>query len=586
MKRNRKSVLALLLALCMAMSLLCGSVWAAEDESVPDESAPAVEVQEAKASGDESVPEVEEEAPAQEPEEEPKESAPETEEETDAPELDAQEKVDYYATNLTVTSSQDVIGLKWTVPSKLNSIMIKTQGVVVEGCEKGTNAWKTLYSSSGSSDVRTTNSLQSGEGYWKDLKLVSRHTYQFRVYYTDGSDKGPYSNVVETTYYSSKQELDNLKEDVNAAKSGQGETFLNGSTLTIMRPLYTVNLTLQGQDSDGNFLFHADVTSPFKDNGFEESDSRYVRGLEFVLDGIYYIQRKNGEKVYHSLASRTSEDFTVESEDMAFGCNYLQLRLDAYNHDEFNLPEYFEETPMYLNIRVSKVPLDAGSAISDKSSFTLRTYDWAGGSVKTYEKTIPGIEHNVTESGLYVWYRKKGASSWTKKTLQSGKAAKIKGLSANTIYEWKAQYYMKSESKETGEIKTLTSDETSVYQVCTADKNKPKVKSSKCSGIKYAPHEIAAHWEKNGTNSWKWVKTQKWTTTEYTLKITLKSVPKNVKGLLVNGSPYKLKGKTVSVKLSTGGKSKGKTASINLQTYTNSNGSGAGPKMKYSYKIK
>jgi hypothetical protein len=151
--------------------------------------------------------------------------------------------------------------------------------------------------------------------------------------------------------------------------------------------------------------------------------------------------------------------------------------------------------------------------------------------------------------------------------------------------------YLKSVHHATGKTRTIWSPKTKTFTVRTAEKSKPAVKSYKISGIKYKPHKIAAHWESTGSGL-KWVKEQKWTTTEYTMKITFKSVPKGVYGYWVNKDTnvsrgmVKVKGKTITIKCSTIGKAKGKKTSIYLESCTNKNGTGRSPALKYSYKVK
>jgi hypothetical protein len=201
------------------------------------------------------------------------------------------------------------------------------------------------------------------------------------------------------------------------------------------------------------------------------------------------------------------------------------------------------------------------------------------------------LEENVTENGMVINYRVKGAKKWSKKTFKGGSSMKITGLKANTAYEWYAQMYVKSARHDTGEPSTMWSPKTKTFTVRTAEKSKPAVKSYKISGIKYKPHKIAAHWESTGSGL-KWVKEQKWTTTEYTMKITFKSVPKGVYGYWVNKDTnvsrgmVKVKGKTITIKCSTNGKAKGKKTSIYLESCTNKNGTGRSPALKYSYKVK
>lgn len=594
MKRNMKSVLALLLALCMAMSLLCTSVWAAEEDA-SDESAAAVEVQEAEAAAaeEESAPEEEEPAPEAEAEEEAPAEEPELE--TQAPAA-AAEPDDFYPTKATATLDGNAVTVKVTHGNI--SFNLDTRTIIYEGRDlTAGGSWKECVSES-LSNARGYNGgtpYGSKDGSWGDLQLVSGNRYEFRVCYTkqDGT-RTAYATTEPITYYSTTQEQAKLDEAIKtalasgkgdiAAENYDGETLSLGTQFVYQRPLYTMFLSVKG--SEGSTVqFHVEILPKFANNinynGIEKDGPGYVEGVDYYLDSYYYVG-EYGE-TYRSDVPHNAQDanFSVDFSNLAFGCNYLKLRLRQDVSGECKVSgldeEYVTEEPFCFNYPVGGSVLTANSAASTKDSISFGKMDT--------------ITNNVTEHGMVIQYRKKGDSSWSKKTFLSGSTMKISGLKANTVYEWNAQMYLKSIRHDNGEETTMWSPATNTFTVRTADKNKPAVKSYKISGIKYQKHQIDAHWESTGSG-FKWVKTKTWYTTEYTMKITFKSVPKGVCGYWLNKGTYagtslvKVKGKTITVKCSTNGKSKGKKTSIYLESCTNTNGTGRGPALKYTYTIK
>lgn len=592
MKRNLKSVLALLLALCMAISLLCASVWAAEeDASVPDESAAAevIEVQEEDASAeDESAPEEEEPAPEAEAEEEAPAEEPALEPQADEP-------GDFYPTKATASLDGNSVTVKVTHGNL--SFNLGTRKIIFEGRDlTAGGSWKECISES-LSNARGYNggtSEGSKDGVWGDLQLVSGNRYEFRVCYTkqDGTPT-TYATTEPVTYYSTTQEQAKLDEAIKTAlASGKGDITAenyDGENLSLstqfvyQRPLYTVFLSVKGAEGS-TVQFHVEILPKYanniNDNGIEKGGPGYVEGVDYCLDGYYYVG-EHGE-TYSSDVPLNAQDanFSVDFSNLAFGCNYLKLRLRQDVSGECKVSgldeEYVTEEPFCFNVVVGSSLLTANNAASTKDSISFGK--------------LAVLSENVTENGIVIQYRKKGDSSWSEKTFTGGSTMKISGLSANTAYEWRAQMYLKSKRHDNGNETTMWSPATSTFTVRTADKNKPAVKSYKISGIKYQKHQIDAHWESTG-NGYKWVKTQTWYTTEYTMKITFKSVPKGVcgywldKGTNASSSLVKVKGKTITVKCSTKGKAKGKKTSIYLESCTNANGTGRGPALKFSYKI-
>lgn len=607
MKRNRKSVLALLLALCMAMSLLCTSVWAAEeDTSVPDESAAPAEVvevqEEEEAPGDESAPEEEESAPAAE-----------AEDEAAAEELEAQD--DDYPNYLpkSVTVSMDGSKIAMTIKHGTRPVPVKgSELIVIEGKDvTAGGSWvqcKDFNLGNKWSDPSVTYSTASSdEGSWGSLALVSGHTYQFRVCYTypDGS-KGEYVQSNEITYGSAKQDQASIQEKITkyltvGLDSSEGEDRVypanydgiglsaNKTALFYNRPLYQLELDYTGSSTGDNgdtlLNFHAVCASRVPGTSDAE-------GLEFRMEGIYFINRQ-GEEQYQPLAGYdTKEDFTVSLNELGYGCNYVRPKMICYGYDDYDgVEQYYEDEPFCFGMHPYN-SLSQYSALTTNNAITLKPCTNYSGTL-SYDSALPSYKGNVSESGVTIWYRKKGASSWTKKKFKGTGIPKISGLKADTVYEWKAESYLVSKDPY-GKSRTLPATSTTkVFTVCTAVGSKPKVKSCKVSGAKVTTHTIAAHWDDVGSKL-VWREKQVWYTTDFKVTYTFKNPSKNIKGYTSGGVYAAVKGGKVTFKMSVNtGKSKKKSTkfSTKLQSCTNINGpgyevTGLSPTLKYSGKIK
>lgn len=477
MKTMIRRFTALLLALSMCLSLLCGSAWAAEDSSASLEEAPGqVQVQEETSEEEqgEETPSEETEAPEEEP--------PAEEQASEEEKLEAQE--DAVSNTLTYANSTQ------------NAAQL---------------------------DELIRDALQNGES---------------KIY--------------------------------TSAYDGKGLSAGNEKTRTELlynRPLYQLRVWCE-KIENGKVTFHAEVFDKAADNGMDENAPGYIRGIEYSICDVYYLGENGYEQTADGVSNKKSVDFTIDFSDMARGCNYIRFKLYQFAPDRFNLDEYVQEEPICFNLNVTTLPV-SGWMSADKSSITLGTVDavTAGG--------------NVQENGINVQYRVKGAKSWSKKSFKAGKTIKLTGLKANTIYEWKLQHYMKSKRHDDGSTDTITQDWNSTT-TRTGVSSKPAVKSVKCSGIKYTKHQTNGQWV-HGT----WYPAKTWYTTDYTIKVTFKSIPKGVVGIMTDGNiKCKLSGKTITVKQSFTGKVKGKKGYVNLQTYTNKSGIGLSPKLKYTYTIK
>ncbi len=649
MKNKLKSLLALLLALCMALSLCTVTVWAAEEDAgdgsisaqaEEPEVEEAVSVQEEDEEPAPEEAEDEEPAPQEEPEAEPDEpeeaeasqpeetSEPETQEqeesaepeeaeEAQSDEVEPQAAPSYYPASLTVAAqSVDSITVKWvhgSLPGNAGSDHILLEGRDVTANGRWTEVWGTYVS-----NARSTNFATGSGSVWDTLSLVTRHEYEFRLCYTSGSgERGASVTSGRTTYYNKAQEKVNLQSQIDQVKNSPvtvahdaayDENYLipGQSWVEYNHPLFKVKFTCTGTASGvgadaGHTLlvFRADYTNKFANNGFEESDARYIPGPLFHPEYCSFITEEGTESYNHDIAKAAepskSFEFNVDLNELGYGCNFLRFRMGCfqYNGYDYGFDEHWGALdPLYFNVGIASTRLSAESALTTKDTITLKPCTNYSGTL-SYDDALPSYKGNVSESGCYVWCRKKGAKRWgSPKTFTGTKVPTIKKLKADTVYQWKAQYYLKS-TDHNGNVQTLTAPETKAFTVCTAVKDKPKVKSCKVSGAKVVTHTIKAHTEKTSTG-WKWVPKQVWYTTDFTVTFTFDKASKNIKGYTSNGVYAKAKNGKVKFKMSvsTGKKKqKAKQFTTKLQSCTNTNGpgvevSGLSPKLKYTGKIK
>ena len=518
------------------------------------------------------------------------------------------------ATSLTVRDNIDKIGLEWVTPSTIS--LITSEQLILQGRKKGDGGWTTVFQRSGGSDVRDEKKATSGEGSWDTLPLKSGQTYEFRLYYVDKYGNPGKAATAQTTYYCKSQDKAALQATISAQQnkpitvthdSGYNEQYLIPGTTWAKydHPLFTATFTCTGtttassmgsnyEQGDTLLVFRADYKSKVANNGFAEGDARWVPGVYYYPECYYYVDQ-DGKDHYAGLSAKQdakgSYQFYVNLSRMGYGCSHLKFRLGTFQYGgyKYGVPETIDLKPLYFNVGLSKTPLYAFCPTSKKDSATIRPYEIVGGSALNFLKTVPKYKGNLTENGVTVWFRKKGVKSWTKKSFKNGKAIKLTGLKPDTVYQWKAQYYMKSKNHN-GETKTLTAPVTDVFSFATAVNAKPKVKSCKVSKVEVVRHKIAAHWEKSGTNSIKKVKEQIWYTTDFTVTYTFAKPSRNIKGYTSGGVYAPVKNGKVSFNMSvnTGKKkARAKKFTTKLQSSTNANGpSGLSPALKYNGKIK
>ena len=129
------------------------------------------------------------------------------------------------------------------------------------------------------------------------------------------------------------------------------------------------------------------------------------------------------------------------------------------------------------------------------------------------------------------------------------------------------------------------------FYINTAQSKSPVVTSVKISNCKFGKETINGYWESDGD----WHPSETFNTAKYTIKVSVKKLPKNIKGLRlkVGSATYYAKGRkktyTFKVKYRDRKKIKGKKITSYFaysgNTFTNSP-LGLSPAKKFSYKIK
>lgn len=602
MKQPLKSLLSLLLAMCMALSLAGTAVWAAEDVSPAAEESVVAQAEEAAPAEDaapvqEAAPVEDapaEDAPAEEPAEEPAEAAVPAE-----GEVEPQLAPAYYPTDLTVTGTGvDTLSVKWThgdLPGMTgsNRILLEGRDITAGG------SWEKLYSTLISNARSTTTNSGSGS-QWGDLPLVTRHQYEFRLCYTDEyGNRGTEATAGPATYYNKDQEKALVQQKITnyltvglSPSEGENKVYTsaydekglsaNQTELLYNRPLYQMGVKFTGTSEStdpsnpGTLLnFHATYASRVPCNDAPASQVAYVEGLDYRLEGLWFIN-KNGQEQFQSLSESAvgEQDFSVNMNNLAFGCNYVKLRLICYGYSDYGVDQYWVEQPIYFNIVPGATPLGGTMALTNARTLSLGT--------------VPGPTANVSETYMTIWYRAKGTADWSETSVPGGSSIQIGGLKPDTNYEWQAQYFIRSVDHN-GAVQTLEGPKTDVFTTCTAVTAKPKVKSAKVSKSKVVFHKTRAAWIHG-----KWYPSQSWYTTEFTVTYTLDKPSKNIKGYTSNGVYARAKGNKVSFRMSvnTGKKKKkAKKASASLRSSTNPNQagstvSGLSPALKVKIKIK
>ena len=421
-------------------------------------------------------------------------------------------------------------------------------GVVIAASTDNKATWQVVDSWSftgGNKDLKWNTKALSGAA---SFKMDLEKEYYVKAYYVESDGKkgpdsnicGPFGPVEDESKIPGKIEA----ASTSAVKATGIDTGLlkKGTTATFERDFYKLTLTVKEiKGSDVTFAVKLEPKEPYGTYLFMEYGNIRCTDKYGKSHGEFFM----------------NDEATINMADMAVGCNQLLIPVtctvrNTYdrNQKKYKFEEYiyFDAAPQSPSLSVSK---------ADTKSITLG---------KAYSNKI-----NCTDSGTTVYYRKKGAKSWKSKTFAKGKAMKITGLSASSVYQFKAVDFVKSKDRN-GKVKTISSNDSKEFIFRTANKTGPAIKSAKTSKVSQKTKKFNGQWVKSGIH-WKWQKSFTSKATIFKLSIKLKSKTPAAGLILVDpdGVGHLIKGTKDTFNLSTEikGYKKGKTVKFKVATFGN-----------------
>ena len=448
------------------------------------------------------------------------------------------------------TSGYSAINYSWT---NNPSAQVNAQGVRVVISSDGGETWEVIKEVNykyGASYKSVNSDSYSG--------LEHRKNYYCKVFYFDSTDKeGPDSNVVgpiECLIESElKKETAEKIKDAAAQKGSYNYTNYNeqrlskGSKAVFDRGLYKLTLEVT-KVSGTKITFKGTVKNKFPED------------LQVYCDSVSWIKSLSAKSSNVSISKDSTFTCTADLSEMAQGCNYLKFYMEV--NGGYASGDYDSSETLYLNVNPNGNSLSLNNAYANKNTISL-------GQAFTGDS-------NTTDSGTVVYYRKKGAKKWSKKTFAKGKSMKLSKLSANTVYQFQTQNYIKSKKKggyldKKGTVITNYSDKSNTLSVRTAMAKAPAIKSIKVSKVKVIKTHLKASVFWNG---YKWVYTpaRDSYSTSYKMTVTLKS--NGSKGLMITNTDrsrtgahfFKGSGKTFTISGTFNGKMKGKKVKMKFAT--------------------
>ena len=396
----------------------------------------------------------------------------------------------------------------------------KNCGIVIAASTDNKKTWQKVVSwdfSNGMTDLKWNTDALCNSTYFR---MDYEKTYYVKAYYVEpNGSKGPDSNICGP--FGPVEDESKIPSKIEAASKAAVKTTGNdagvlkkGTKVTFERAFYTMSVSVKKiKGTDVTFAVKLEGKKPYDDYLYIENGS------------IFYTDDKGDPKA----EMFTNHEATVDMSKMAVGCAKIKIPVTAtvsLKYDR-NQKKYKFEESFYIDVAPQAPSL--GVTKADKKSITLG---------KAYSNKV-----NCTGSGTTVYYRKKGASNWKKKTFAKGKTMKISGLSAGTSYQFKAVNFVKCKDKS-GKTKTINSSECKERIFNTAYNSAPKTKSVKTSKVKQKTKQFKGKWVQSG-NKMKWQKPYSLQVTTFKLTIALKSKPASAVGLVVkdpDGVVHILKG--------------------------------------------
>ncbi len=335
-----------------------------------------------------------------------------------------------------------------------------------------------------------------------------------------------------------------------------------GSAVTFDTPLYTLTIkiaAIKGAEATVQTVMKQKIgdgmfrISYMAFSGRDHRDGDFVSEKDGVSTNTLDLSNIQDGVCYISFTVRSSIGYQFNSQS-----DYRQYSDKISEFEQYHT-YYFQNVP---NISLSGQNLKATT-----NAITVGT------AYKSYS-------NGVTASGTILYYKAKDAKKWSSKAFAAGKAMTIKKLKAGTVYQFKAQIFVKTISPEDEKtVLTAKGNVSKVLAVRTGFANAPEIKSIKASGAKTKKIHVNGYWESDGD----WHPAYDYTITTYKLTVTLKSAPKGLQGIKLTGAhssglPLWAKGKgtTFTIEASASGNAIGKNVKIGVCTYMNSFGADSG----------
>lgn len=423
-------------------------------------------------------------------------------------------------------------------------------GMKIDKSEDGKKTWK---------DCVKIFGYNYGSSYYgktsDSATLEHGKTYYFRAYYYDQDENpGPmvYIGPVKWTTESGEaaeaaasEKADIIKKIKNKGKvtktGGYGATnpIKKGMKVVYNRGAYKLTVSVKSVSS--GYVYGHSVTNATFNCEFEKKIKQFtpdIYSADKSTNSLSNVWKEAGNNKWKA-------EFTQSFSD-DLGCKRLKfVMMYAYNYSEVpsTATEYFDF-----------------AVVASPGALTL-----GEGGVTTTKNTI-SLKNLPENTQKVIYYRKKGASKWSSKTV-SGTSTSITKLKANTAYQ--VRYRCKTTvTSSGGSKKTVSSAYSGTLDVRTQVATAPVVASVSTSGAHYVNKWVPGKWV-NTTQGKKWQAGHQDNYTGFTVKVTMKK-PSGVYGFRVKNYGTPTKGATLTFGASKAGNCKGSTFTFQIASYTNS----------------
>ena len=361
-------------------------------------------------------------------------------------------------------------------------------------------------------------------------------------------------------------------------KNYDGYKFVVGSKSTWDCKLYTLTATAS-KISGTKVTF--DVT--FK-NKISES---YAKTSDYSVD-VGWKTFKANEKI----------QYTLDLEEAHEGMNFLKLKVNRHERNKFTI---YPSNQYYDAIRKNRKVAPEGVNYIDEywleDVYALSYYKRPDLYLNTnyFQVKSKSISLGTYTFKTIVYYKAKTDKKWKQKTFKMNQKIQFKGLKAGKTYYFRALFALPYEDPIDGKKKEVVDSLQDTFYLTTIINKKPKVASVKISKAKFGRKKIDGYWETHADSRSVWHRSETMNTATYTVKVKLKNVPKDIRGLYLksNNASYFQKGKkktyTFKMYYQDRKKLKGKKMTFQFAYASNAFNNkpvGIGPYKKVKYKLK